>query len=343
MKKILPFLFLAAFLILPLIAQEQTAEEQPKIAWPEDVRVELEKLIKSNAPDNIFNVSLLRTFFLPARENKMYSVVFFSIQLDEDVSEINELIKQRYEAAMEAYKKEKKKKPKEEISEPPPLTFPQQYHHFYMYIYKVQGDKKEFYLQYNAPIPFNEEGTEFYSFGIPLEPGKYIFALEIIRTDHSKFGTSLIPIDVPSYSRLRKISFSEPLFIRNFKQTSEVETVFTIHRNSFQIGRILFFPYVTHKFKPNESPSLLLQIFGASVDLMNKTYDIDCRLSIRQGKEVITKFKRLSLNRPSLYQPIVFKKSETEFLDPGDYFLLIEIWDRLSNRRGKLEIPFTII
>jgi len=341
MKKYLLISLLIAISTIPLIAKEK--EKQPQVKWPEIVESELEIMIKSNEVNNTYNFNSLKSLFFPARENKVYTVILFTAELENDISEINKLIKQRYEKAMESYKKEKEKNPESEIPEPPPLTFPKEYHHFYMHIYKVSGEKKEFYLKYNAPIPYDKKETKFYSFGVPLDPGKYVLATEIIRTDYSKLGTSLVSIEVPSFSRLRDITFSEPLFIRNFEQKVEVETVFTIHKNSFQIGRILFFPYIVNEFKPNESPSLLLQIFGTALDTLNKRYDIDCRLSIRKGKEVITKFKRLSLDRPSLYQPIVFKKSKEEFLDPGEYSLFIEIWDRLSNRRGKIEIPIKII
>jgi len=344
MKKILTLLGLIVFLSFFMFAQKQNPEEQIKSKWPENIKIELEKLIKSEEENNTYNFSLIKTFLLPAMGNKIYSVVFFKAHLDEDVSEIKDLIMQRYKNMMDAYEKEKKKRPEKEIEKPPPLTFPREYHHFYMHIYKNKGDKKEFYLKYNAPIPYSEgEKAIFYTFGVPLDPGDYTLAIEITRTDYSKMGTSLIPLKIPPLNRIRKISFSEPIFIKNFKQMNEAETVFTIHRNNFQIGRILFFPYLNYKFQSNESPALLLQIFGTSLDMVNRTYNIDCRLSIKKGKKVVVKFKRLSLIRPSLYQPIVFRKTESELLEPGDYILLLEIWDRISNRRGKIEIPFSII
>ncbi len=355
MKKILIIVLMLSMSVL-MIAQEV----QKKSDIPENVKISLDGLFKTQTSNGVFKIEYLKTYYW-VLEKAVYVNILFRADLENDkemmktkIEEKFKEIKAKYDEyvkKMEAKKQKEWKKPEE-----PKLVYPKTFHNIYVRIMK-DGN---IYQKYKAPMPENVNNVKYYSFGLILEPGKYQVLVDINRIDNSKDGTQLINIEVPDYTFIgvfkprKKLLNSEPVFYEKVETMFEARREFNVVANKYEIGpaKQIFYPYIDGaKFKSTETPTLGFFIIGSVMANANPQWNISAKLEIK-GKPLkkSLKFKEINMNNPFFFQPITFAKTKKdgskEYLKPGDYTLIIYLKDKYNRGnmgKGKLEIPFSIV
>lgn len=355
MKKLL---IIALTLSLSLLMFAQDAQKKSDI--PDNVKISLDGLFKTQTSNGEFKIEFLKTYYW-VLEKAVFVNVLFKADLENDkvlmktkIDENFKKIKEKYDEyvkKMEAKKKKDWKKPEE-----PKLVYPKTFHNIYV---RIMKDGK-LYQNYKAPMPEDIKDVKYYSFGLILEPGKYQILMDINRIDNSKDGTQLINIEVPDYTFLgvfkpkKKLGNSEPVFYKKVQTLFEAKQEFNVVANKYEIGpaKQIFYPYIDGaKFKANENPTLGFFIIGTVMANAQPQWNIVAKLEIK-GKTLkkSLKFKDIKMENPFFFQPISFyktnKKGEKEYLKPGDYTLIITLKDKYNRGnmgKGKLEIPFSIV
>ncbi|MCK4836139.1 MAG: hypothetical protein KAT17_05860, partial [Candidatus Aminicenantes bacterium] len=266
-------------------------------------------------------------------------------------NKLKELEEENKKIAAENEGKQKgKQRPLKTWEKPPAPEIPvlSSFHNLYLRVVKEGNIIQRF----KSPVPFDEKETEYYSFGLILEPGKYDILVNIDRYDNSSDGTLLIELDVPKLtlmdlvSPLGQLEYSRPIFYREMMKSRIVEKRFTVLKNKYQVGQQLFFPIIGKEiqFKANESPTLTFFIKGAAkVENNQPQWNVSTQMEIRQGKKKILIFKVPSLNTPYFFQKLEFKKGNN-FLPAGDYLLFVGLSDNnQAGKKAKIEIPFKLI
>ncbi len=357
MKKTTVFFIFIFFIFSFMLFSQQQKDSQGKI--PEIVEKEFESLSKG-VENNLFSIQHLKDYFW-ALQTSVYVNVSFKAELLKDVERIKSKIKVKYDEAVSKKKKiieERNKKIKDEEKklkwEPPKFedVIPKTFHGLYLRVFK---DGK-LVQHYKAPVPYDKEPENFYSFGLILEPGNY--ELHLIIADivyKEKAASKIIKLEVPDVTfkalikRRGKLSTTEPVFYKKVLQLLEENKQFTVDKNSYQIGpaRLVFYPYLKNEFKVEDKPTLAFFIYGTSPVLVRGSnqpqWNIEAKIKIKndKGKDVL-KFKPITLKNFYFYQQISFS-TEKKKLEKGQYKLIIELLDKNNRRKGKLEIPFSIM
>lgn len=349
-------LMLIFFLSLILPAQEAA-----KSPIPENVKISLDGLQKTRAANGVFNLKYQNAYFW-ALEKAVYVNVVFKADLDSDVADLKNQLKNKYDAfvaeemkKLEEINKKIKKEEDKKKWEAPLLKYPEAFHDLYLRILKDNNVIQD----YRSHIPIDSEVTAYYSFGTILAPGEYDVLLDINRTDNSQDGTQIFKIMVPALTVMdiiqpkEKLEISIPVFYRDVKQLSQFEERFTVVKNKFEIGpaKLDFFPFQLseNQFKTSENPILTFFVQGAIMVQSAEPWNMSAKLEVRQGKEVISKFNEIKLVNPYFDQPLVFVKRVKEVdlpLSQGEYTLHIELVDNNSKKqqsKGEFTIPFKII
>jgi hypothetical protein len=343
---------------LSLILPAQGVVKSP---IPENAKNSLDGLQTTRVANGIFNIKYQNAYFW-ALEKAVYVNVLFKADLDNDVADLKNQLKNRYDAFVAAEMKKleeinKKIKNEEEKKkwEAPPLKYPEAFHDLYLRILKDSIVIQE----YRSHVPVDSEATDYYSFGTILAPGEYDVLLDINRTDNSQDGTQIFKIMVPALTVVdiiqlkEKLEISTPVFYREVRQVSQFEERFTVVKNKFAIGpaKLDFFPFLLpeNQFKTSENPILTFFVQGAVMVQSTDPWNISAKLEVRQGKEVVSKFNEIKMVNPYFDQPLVFVKRVKDVdlpLTPGEYTLQIELVDNNSKKqqgKGAFTIPFKII
>ena len=350
-------LMLIFFLSLILPAQEAV-----KSPIPENVKNSLDGLQKTRIANGVFNIKYQNAYFW-ALEKAVYVNVLFKADLDSDVADLKNQLKNKYDAfvaaemkKLEEINKKIKKEEEKKKWEAPPLKYPEAFHDLYLRILKDNIVIQE----YRSHIPFDSEATAYYSFGTILAPGEYDVLLDINRTDNSQDGTQIFKITVPALTVMdiiqpkEKLEISTPVFYREVKQLPQFEERFTVVKNKFAIGpaKLDFFPFLLpeNQFKTSENPILTFFVQGAVMVQSAEPWNISAKLEVRQGKEVISKFNEIKMVNPYFDQPLVFVKrvKECRFAaESGRVYFASLNWLTTTARSSKAKenslFPFKII
>lgn len=337
---------------------------------PERVTVSLDALLKTRTSNQVFNMKHVASYFYVS-QGAVYVNVLFTADLDEDRATLIEAAKADREKRLAEYNefvaREKKKleernkkirernrnlpmsqREEEKTWEPPPApesTAPRAFHNLYLRLVK-DGQAVQ---RYKSPMPFDEEETEYYSFGLILEPGKYDLLANINRYDDSQDGTLLVELDVPRMTLAelvtpqKKIEIATPVFYKKVNTLNEVENRFTVVKNCYQVSPFKqeFYPYTgaDNTFKASENPYLTFFVLGVP-----QPWDIAVKMEIQQGKKKVVAFKIPAMNNPYFFQPLEFKDKDNKPLPPGDYLLSLKLTDNnQKSRNGEIELPLKII
>jgi hypothetical protein len=335
---------------------------------PEKVKVSLDALLKTRTPNGNFNMQGVNTYFY-ASQGSVYINVLFTAELETDRKELKTKMEAEHQIKMDEYnkfvaKEEKKladrnRKIREQNRDLPPsqrleektwkkpaapeLTSRKGYHNLYVRVVQ-DGNVIQ---SYKCPMPGDETGTEYYSFGLIVKPGKYDILLNVNRFDDSLDGTLLMETDVPKLTLMdivtpaKNITNSTPVFFKKINTLHVADKRFNVVTNRFQISpsKLEFYPYEENKFKAGETPTLTFFILG-----VNQPWNVEVKLEIKQGKKKVVAFKVPPMQNPYFYQVIEFKDKDKKPLKTGDYLLSIELIDNnQKSRKGELEIPFKIV
>lgn len=375
MKKIFFVLFMFIFVVSVSFAQEATASQQKDSDIPDNVKISLDALLKTRTSNQVFNMEFLHDFYfaLQSAPQKVYVNILFSAALDDDAQELKKAADDKYTESVEKYTKFVEQKKKEideenkkiEISnkgkqkgkqlplktwEQPPEPEKIERTHFHNLYMRVVQDGKTL-QKFKSPIPYDGMKSEYYSFGLILEPGTYDILINVNRFDDSQDGTLLIELTVPQLTLmdlvkpLKNIETSKPIFYKEMKSALSIEKRFTVLKNQYQVGKQIFEPVVGKDiiFKANDTPILTFFVTGAAKMVNNQPqWNITPDIEIKQGKKKILVYKTESLKAPYFFQKLDFKKGDKN-LPAGDYTLHVKLIDKNNKgKQGKIEIPFKI-
>ena len=343
---------------------------------PENVNLALDGLLKTKTSNNIFSIKYIESYFYTFQQ-AVYVNVLFSAEIDEDAKELktkfeadfnkkkadyDKFVEEKLKELEETNKKieqqnkgrqKSKKIPKKTWEKPPEpkLVYPKAYHNLYLRIVK---DGKKF-QNFKSPMQIDDKKAEYFSFGLILEPGKYEIPVVINRYDNSKDGTLFIELEVPKLTLkdivmpAKNISNSKAVFYKKVNNLLVAEKRFTVLKNKYHVSpqKLEFLPYLKNEFRSKEKPYLTFFMIGTVMVKADPPWNVSATIQIKQGKKKIAKYKEMKLKNPYFFQQIEFvatKKDKKEFLEPGDYTMVISLQDknnRMSN--GKVEIQFKIV
>lgn len=375
MKKIFLVLLLFVFVASVSYAQEAAASQQKDSDIPDNVKISLDALLKTRTSNQVFNMEFLHDYYfaLQSAPQKVYVSILFSAALDDDARELKKAEDEKYTKSVTEYTSfvEQKKKEIEEENkkieisnkgkqkskqlplktwEQPPEPEKKERGHFHNLYMRVVKDGNTV-QKFKAPVPYDGKKSEYYSFGLILEPGSYDILLNVNRYDDSQDGTLLIELVVPQLTLMdlvkpqKSIETSKPIFYKEMKSALAVEKRFTVLKNQYQVGKQIFEPVVGKEvvFKASDMPILTFFVTGAAKMVNNQPqWNITPGLEIKQGKKIIVVFKTEALRAPYFFQKLEFKMGDKN-LPAGDYTLHVKLKDNNSKGRiGKIEIPFKI-
>jgi hypothetical protein len=375
MKKIFLLVLMFIFVVSVSVAQEVSDSPQQDSDVPDNVKISLDALLKTRTSNQVFNMKFLNDFYfaLQSASQKVYASVLFSASLDDDALELKKMTDEKYKQALEKYHKfvEQKKKEIEEENkkieianegkqkskksllktwEQPPAPEKKEHSHFHNLYLRVVKDGNTIH-KFKSPVPYDKKKSEYFSFGLILEPGKYDILININRFDDSQDGTLLIELNVPQLTLmdlvkpLNNIENSAPIFYKTMKTATSVEKRFTVLKNQYQVGQQIFEPVVGKEivFKATDTPILTFFVTGAAKMQNNQPqWNITPRIEIKQGKKKIVIFKTDLLKAPYFFQKLEFKRGD-KLLPAGDYTLHVELNDNNSKgKKVKIEVLFKI-
>ncbi|MCJ7579465.1 MAG: hypothetical protein MUP98_02905 [Candidatus Aminicenantes bacterium] len=231
----------------------------------------------------------------------------------------------------------------------------------YLYFKQLDGDyEKQTQVPFNQKadgLTFTPEEEVYYSIGYPLPPGDYVLAMAISSPDYSKVGTQYYEFSLPSAAAFTEIDISPVFFVTKSSQISAVEMSAEVHKSFFTYGIYQLEPNLNHLFSPGDNMDLFFVIFGTQANAEGK-YDIEIKLSINQGEQIVALYDPLSKDRPAFWEQFPMKRpvsvptkdaegnetENTEFhnLEPGAYTVTIEIKDLLSGKAATKTVEIEV-
>ncbi len=232
----------------------------------------------------------------------------------------------------------------------------------FVQFYKLQEGKtpsleKEIYIPaaFQADQEgFNPEAEEWYSFGYPLQPGKYVAAVALSSPDFQKFGVQYYEFSLPTPQDLSdKLLTSPILVLTNYAQTEQPETQAELHKGllAWSIARIT--PNRERTIKVADALDLFFFVYGAKPN-SNGRFDlqIEFEVNLPDGKPAI-RFAPGEFKSPLVSLPLTMKqtlqvttgdKVETKQQDlpVGNYVLVAKISDKISGMKGEQKIDFIV-
>jgi len=356
-----------AVLVLALFSLVLSAQEQEapvfKSTFPGAIKTIFDGLAKTNASNGIYNIQYVNSFFFPG-EQSVFVNLLFTADLDAETTELKDKAKAKHDEfvaseqkKIEEFNKKAKKEEDKKTFMPPTLAYPPAFHVMYVRFVK-DGNIIE---EHRANIPFDDQKTEYYSFGIVMNPGDFDVYMVVNRTDNLQYGTRIMKLTVPQLTITdilkpkAKLEISTPVFYKeDYKQLTQAAGMeFQVKKNSYVFNpqNSEYFPYIgaAFQFKASDTPILSFFISGIVMVQGENPCDITIKMEIRRGKDSVLKFGELKQKTPMFWQPIEFTKAEKDFkktpIPAGDYTLKIELKDNNNpgdKGKGEADIPFKI-
>ncbi len=189
------------------------------------------------------------------------------------------------------------------------------------------------------------KAKDFYSFAILIVPGQYRFLMGVGDKKGKKFSMIMTVLNVPSLEKPGEITYSKPMFIKNFTRGNRQEVLGAVIPDAFYSGMVKIIPYRQYKFKSTEQPIVFMYLYGLGKDEAGMAKGTVTFTILKDGKEYV-KFKGTSLKGRGgigiIDQPILLKK-ENKPLPAGNYELKIKIKDEVLGKEVEVKLPFEVI
>lgn len=333
MKKFLPIILI--FLLFTAISFSQSkpkTQNQPaqptvkKIHIPPQVETVMNPIFTTKKGNDLYNFKDLKAFFFPSMDGKSFLIYLFNVNIPVYKRTVNI---PEYPKGKDG-KPDKTKKPKlvqKEVKVP---------FHFYI---KLKNLSTGEVVEYNSPMP--EGVAKFYSFTLPLSPGKFSGVISIAPLDFAaeKICTHYFDVTVPDFKASAKnLTYTEPMFIKSLRPYRSTQLVFTVMKDTFLMGRALVNAILTNTFSKTDTPRLVFYLLGAkpSPKTGKPLIEMDFKVKNQRGKDVI-KYRPLKLQRTIILQPLSFSS-----LKPGNYKIVLKVKDLVDKKKTEIKIPVTI-
>ncbi len=297
-----------------------------KIHIPPQVESVINPIFLSKKGNNLYSFKEIKTFFFPSADGKSFLIYLFNAQIPEYKRTIN----------IPQYPKGKDGKP--DKTKKPTLVQKEVKVPFHFYI-KLKNQTTGEVVEYNSPMP--EGVVNFYSFTMPLAPGKFSGVIAISPLDFAtdKIATHYFETTVPDFAaESKKLTYTEPMFIKSLHPYNSQQLVFTVMKNTFLMGRALVDAILTNTFSKTDVPRLVMYLLGTKKD--SKTgkplVEMDFKIKNHRGKDV-AKYKPIKLQRNIIVQPLSFKS-----LKSGNYSIVLKVKDLIGKKKTEIKIPFTL-
>jgi len=314
----------------PKQAAKKTEKNQKKEEVPVEEKIfiapEAAKIFDEDAAlrktRNDIPLHFLRTVFLPAQQNNLYSVFWFKIK--------------NADLGFTA--------PTEEAE-----TLSTQMHVFIRFYNIENGNLKgifrEVYIPFRAQESregYNPEEENLYTFGYILPPGEYLLASAFTSNDLTKIVTIYSEFSLPDTASLQgKIETTPVLSVKSIQQVDTPETKLKIYKNYFTYGRLIIEPKIENVFRAGENVDLFYFILGAKTHPETQRQDLEIKYSIKKGTQGVVRFPPQPAKMPIVSQPIPLI-SKGKNLEAGNYTIVIEILDKISNISVTKEVALEI-
>ncbi len=331
MKKF-SFLFLILLIFTSLSFAQTKATTQPpqpsvkKIHIPPQVETVIDPVFTTKKGNDLYNFKMLKTFFFPSMDGKSFLIYLFNTTIPVYKRTVN----------IPQYPKGKDGKP--DKTKKPKLIQKEVVVPFHFYI-KLKNLNTGEIVEYNSPMP--EGVAKFYSFTLPLTPGKFTGVISIAPLDFAteKICTHYFEISVPDFkAEAKHLTYTEPMFIKSLKPYNQAQLVFTVMKDTFLMGKALVNAILTNTFSKTDTPRLVFYLLGAKIN--SKTgkplIEMDFKVKNQKGKDVV-KYRPLKLQRTIILQPLSFQN-----LKSGSYTIVLKVKDLVGKKKTEIKIPVVI-
>ena len=200
---------------------------------------------------------------------------------------------------------------------------------------------------------YDPEKEDWYTVGYPLPVADYLAAVAVTTHDMKKIGTQYCEFSLPDMKALKALDTTPILFLKEFKELPQAETVAELHRQFMRYGILQLTPNVENTVAVGEPLDLFFLVLGTQPNAQN-AYDIDCQYEVKQGEKDAIKFTPTKYPNPFISQPILLKQTlitkdkdgkETQTvkdLGPGSYTFICQLTDKISGRTCTKTVDFTV-
>jgi hypothetical protein len=273
--------------------------------------------------------------------------------------------------APQAKTKGKEAQPKEEQAKPEtpaPGVLEANLDIFYEVLETEAGGAAKTVREGHIPFSFQQESAnydpnkeEWYSFGYPLQPGKYTLAMAITTPDLKKVGVGYLDFSLPGPESYQNTIDTTPVFLTKTepKYMQSPEVLVTVHRGFFTYSVLQIVPDINNVVTAENKGQI--EVFYYVLGAKNKqeagqhpenqieaTYEVQ----MPDGKSAI-KWETQKYQYALVDQPLPLKqtlqitdekgqRTEQRDLPAGNYNLVIKIKDMISGESVEKTVPFEV-
>ena len=330
----------------------QTKQEQEKIFIPKEIKAILAEGLPTKQGRQDIPVSIYYNLFLPAQQN-FHDIFFLKMK--------NSSLGFAPVSATPAVPPAPPKKgPQQAAVQETPQLLQANFILFIQFNLLKEGAQpesvKEIYVPCTFQVPaegFDPEAEETYTFGYPMPAGHYILAIAVTSPDLKTVGTAYYDFAVPDPAGFAKSLETTPIFfVKEMEQMEGVETRTVVHRGFFTYSVLKVIPNLEKTFSAGQNLDIFFFIFGTQPNAENQ-YDIEVNFEVKQGEKSSIKWAAQNYQNPLISQPLPLKqtlniktgdqeRTETKDLPPGDYTLVAQIKDKISEKTITKTVDFTM-
>lgn len=327
--------------------QEKAAQEATREIFPQEINTVFEEGIQTRQVRPDIPFSIIKHYYLPARDN-FHNVFLFKVKNADlgfapimPVAEVPE-------------KKEKKEKEKEEelsAFEAEPTNLQANSHVFLQFNLLENGSPGALVKKVYMPVRIQEDDSVYepdkeglYSTGYPLPPGNYLMSMAITSQDLTKIGTQYFEFFIPNPASFTDTLDTTPIFfVKKIDRMASAEMTTEVHKNIFTYSVLQIEPKIDNIFAPGEQLDIFFYVFGTQTK-EDGSCNIEVNYQVFKEDKVIIRWEpRVYDTFPLVSQPLPMKgtviikseegeRKEQRDLEPGVYALVVKITDKLSEK-----------
>ncbi len=325
-------------------------EEQSEII-PQEVKSVLEQGMESREARMDIPFSITDYYYLPASQNLYFILLFNAKNADLEYTPVG---------PAETEETQEQQAFVEKTKEVLQTRFD-----VFLIFNQLDGDyEKEVFIPGGFQVDkeaYDPEKEEMYSTGYIIPPGKYLLAMAVTQNQYQKIGTQYLELEITDPTSLRnEIKIAPAFFIDDTQKMEQAEQKTYIHKGFFTYSILKIKPILNNTFSAGKTSEIFLYVMGGSMDPNTQRYDFSVNYQVlKEGQEEpLIRFAEGTYNSPIIIQPLKFErtvliqkkkgdevieeKTEIRDLDPGQYFLRLDIRDNISGLKTTKDVEIHI-